>query len=409
MVPRTSSQPAEGAGESSHPSARRAALKPAIGAAILYAVIVVAVLSGTGRGPSSFVRFGQSSTTAALATEVLGGELVRRGRRHDGAYFWVHARDPLLIDADVYRDAVYEPGGRSARVLYPALVAPWRLGGEQALLWGMVLTNVRAGRRWAPTSRPGWPSTWVGRSPPASRSRLNPVVLFGTAMDLSDRRPVRVARRLRLGRPPRRWGPALVAAALVGAHQGVRHRRGGVRRRRSPSSCPCGSASRRRRWRRARFVLWSGYARWRLGWSTDRLQAFTPIPFEGRSTRRGSRGSRPGSGSTPPAAAGDGGAVRLDRDPVDPAPEPGHDRGRGRSALVLPFYNAAVYHLLYDSTRAVGRRSPSWPSSHGRAPPAIDRAGLGGRRRAGRAPRHLRNLLVVLSASTLPPVWQVGQ
>ena len=55
---------------------------------------------------------------------------------------------------------------------------------------------------------------------------------------------------------------------------------------------------------------------------------------------------------------------------------------------------------------------PKWGSgvpAVGTSPGSRRRSGAAGARHRATGTRYLRNLLVVLSASTLPPVWHVGQ
>ena len=71
-------------------------------------------------------------------------------------------------------------------------------------------------------------------------------------------------------------------------------------------------------------------------------------------------------------------------------------------ALLTPFLSSQVLHWGMNSIRAIGPAITFL---------ALDVAAMRGATRAERrcCGRYLRNLLVVLSASTLPPVWQVAQ
>jgi hypothetical protein len=328
----------------------RAAWKPAIFAGVLFLVVIVAVLVVDGRGPSSFVRFGQHNGSASLAAEVFGPSVVPPGQGHDGAYFWVQARDPLLLDRDVYLSSVLSPGARSARPLYPALVAPWRLGGETAVLWGMVVTNlalVVLG-----TYLTARLAMDLGGPESAGLAfALNPVVFFGLAMDLADVALCVLLVGFVWAVQRRRWGPALVLAALVAltkesgifvvAFVAVFTKQLPLRFR---IAAPAVAG--------ATFVAWSAYARWRLGWPTDRLDAFTPIPFKGVIDT--ARFAWFPEGEWVDAVAGCAmlvlGAwivvrwVRR-RNVVMTA--------AAAMAVLLPFYSSYVFHLVYDSTRAV--------------------------------------------------------
>jgi hypothetical protein len=328
----------------------RAAWRPAIGAGVLYLIILVAVLVVDGRGPSSFVRFGAMSSTAPLATEVLGPEVVPPGQGHDGAYFWVQARDPLLLDGDLYRSAVFAPGARSGRPLYPVLVAPWRIAGETGLLWGMVITNL--GLVVLGTYLTARLALDLGGPESAGLAfALNPVIFFGVTMDLADVALCTLLVGFVWAVHRQRWGPALALAALIALtkesgivvvafiavfakHLPLRFR----------IAAPAVSG--------ATLVLWSAYSRWRLDWPTDRLDAFTPIPFKGAIDTARLAWFPEGEWVDAIAgvlmlAAGMWIVVRWirRRNLVMTA--------AAGMALLLPFYTVLVFHLAYDSTRAV--------------------------------------------------------
>lgn len=121
-------------------AARRAAVMAVVGFGI--AVVIMATAQG---GPAYFLQLGPKSPGLATAREVLGDDVptpVTDG--HDGDFFWQLARDPLLRDDDGLSRTLDRPIYRAQRIAYPLLAAPWRAVGEQALLWGMVLTNVAA-------------------------------------------------------------------------------------------------------------------------------------------------------------------------------------------------------------------------------------------------------------------------
>src|SRR5690242_10452638 len=117
---------------------------------ILWAVIGAAVqfglaawlMAGQG-GPAWLIHLGKANPAYPLARRVIGPSVpTPLVDGEDGVQFWVQARDPLLLkisDIEPYQD---RPPFRSNRVGYPLLAAPWRLGGEHALLWGLLLTNV---------------------------------------------------------------------------------------------------------------------------------------------------------------------------------------------------------------------------------------------------------------------------
>jgi hypothetical protein len=110
--------------------------------AFAFAGLVMVVTQG---GPSYFVQFGQKSTSLPLAHEVLGQDIaLPLEDKHDGETFWVLARDPLLRGGEEVAQYLDRPTYRAQRIGYPVLAWPWSLGGEEALLWGLVVTNLVA-------------------------------------------------------------------------------------------------------------------------------------------------------------------------------------------------------------------------------------------------------------------------
>lgn len=113
-----------------------------LGTAILLAVVLLAAVGHQGRA-DWFVGFGVQGDYTPYAREVLGREpVVSLADGHDGQASWVQARDPLLLDAEVGRAVIDRPVYRAQRMLYPTLASPFRLAGEEALLWGLVLVNL---------------------------------------------------------------------------------------------------------------------------------------------------------------------------------------------------------------------------------------------------------------------------
>jgi hypothetical protein len=105
--------------------------------------LVGLLLAGTLGGPGYFLQLGQTSDSLELAREVLGAEVpVPLKVGHDGERFWLLARDPLLLGGESLATDLDRPSYRAQRIGYPLLAAPWRLGGEQSLLWGLFVTNV---------------------------------------------------------------------------------------------------------------------------------------------------------------------------------------------------------------------------------------------------------------------------
>src|SRR5690606_24693443 len=96
-------------------------------------------------GPAYFLQLGELAPGLPKARAVLGEDVpTPLADGHDGEMFWQLARDPLLLDDEDLADHLARPVYRAQRIGFPALAAPWRLFGEEGLLWGMVLTNVAA-------------------------------------------------------------------------------------------------------------------------------------------------------------------------------------------------------------------------------------------------------------------------
>jgi hypothetical protein len=106
---------------------------------------VLVAAASTGGDADWFLHLGRTGPALGEARRLLGDDVEVPNRiGHDGASFWVLARDPLLVDPDAAEPLLDRPAYRARRIGYPLLAAPWRLGGEQALLWGMVVTNLAA-------------------------------------------------------------------------------------------------------------------------------------------------------------------------------------------------------------------------------------------------------------------------
>ncbi len=123
---------------------RRAALGWAAAGLAVHLALAGGALATAGGDPAYFVHFGTDYPAFPLARAALGDDLLAaRGMGHDGQAFWLLARDPLLLDTESARRLDY-PVYRAQRVGYPALAAVWHLGGERALLWGLLATNLAA-------------------------------------------------------------------------------------------------------------------------------------------------------------------------------------------------------------------------------------------------------------------------
>jgi hypothetical protein len=256
-----------------HASVRTALRLAAAGLAVHVALVLV-LLAGADWRPEWFVHLGSERIPVHLARSVLGNDvLVPHLDGHDGRFFWVLARDPLLLDGTtVVAPNLDRPAYRAQRILYPAVAAPWRVFGERALLWGLLVTNL------AVVFAGGVVATLLARAlraPPraALAFALSPGVLVATIMDGSDALALAglLAVLLALVRGRTRW--AIVAgvvavlakepmlAGIVGAAVAVRT----IPRRERVAvvAVPAMAA-----------VAWGVYARWRLGWPPSGVEEF---------------------------------------------------------------------------------------------------------------------------------------
>jgi hypothetical protein len=98
------------------------------------------------RGSSWFLRIGSRDRYAPTAKQVkriLGADVAIAARYgHDGREFWILARDPLLLSSDRDATLLDRPAYRAARIAYPLAAAPWGLFGNDALLLGLLITNL---------------------------------------------------------------------------------------------------------------------------------------------------------------------------------------------------------------------------------------------------------------------------
>ena len=192
---------------------RRAALRAAVLTAVALGVAVVILALAMG-GPAYFLQLGAESPGLAKAQEVLGADVVTPlPDGHDGDRFWQLARDPLLRNDQSLERYLDRPIYRAQRIGYPALVAPWRLFGEGALLWGMVITNIVAigvGSYLVGL----WSAAHGGPGRLAYAFAFNPLALYSLLFDLGDAVALAALMAAVHLFQRRRAGPMVIAACL---------------------------------------------------------------------------------------------------------------------------------------------------------------------------------------------------
>lgn len=164
----------------------RDAARVALAAVAAYALFAAVFLAANSWNPEWFVHFGHESTILPKGEQVLGSDvLIPHEQGQDGQSFWLIARDPLLVhtsDAETYLD---RPAYRSQRLLYPLLAAPFRVLGERAMIWALLVLNLAAvglGTYWTAllVAEVGAPARAALAFP------FNPGVLVGLVLDTSD-------------------------------------------------------------------------------------------------------------------------------------------------------------------------------------------------------------------------------
>lgn len=263
---------------------RSAPLRWAAAAVAAYLALGGVVLVAEGGNPEWFVHFGSDparSVALPLAREVLGpGVRPTHLDGHDGQRFWVQARDPLLLDPETTMQFSDRPVYRSQRVLYPLLASPFRLAGEQALLYGLVLVNVlaigagtwaaarlacrRNAHRWAPLSYAAAPTVLLAFAlDTADALAIACMVLAVDAVDRHDFRAASAACVLAaLAKEP-----AVVVALSLGSWALIKR-------------MPLRTAVLLAAPALAAVVAWGLYVRWRLDFPPTGVQELTG-PFRG--------------------------------------------------------------------------------------------------------------------------------
>jgi len=234
-----------------------------------------------GGGAEWFVKFGEDGAYTPYARTVLGDDLlVPLEDGHDGQGYWLQARDPLLVDGDRLAATFDRPAYRAQRMLYPTLAAPFRLLGEDAVLWGLVVVNLVA---------VGFGTLWATRLALATGAperaglafALNPLIAISLVMDFADALALAALVGVALAVHRRRWGWAVAAGvgavlakdvtgAALAALVLLWPVAGAVRRRWAIVVVPALAAS-----------GWAVYVRWRLGWPARDIEEFTPVPLWG--------------------------------------------------------------------------------------------------------------------------------
>ncbi len=249
--------------------------------AALAMAVVVAVMAISQGGPAYFIQLGDKSRALDFAREVLGEDVpVPLEDGHDGESFWLLARDPTLSGGADLAEHFDRPTYRAQRIGYPLLASPWRLGGEQALVWGLVATNLAAVA--VGTFLAGSIVARQGGPPLAGYAfAANPLVWLALLFDFSDAVAlaglVGVVLALRRGRPGLAGVVGVVAAlakesSLLGIGALAVLGRGLSLRQRALLAIPPGVAA----------LAWRLYVIAQPGFTSDaQVQEFALIPFSG--------------------------------------------------------------------------------------------------------------------------------
>ena len=242
--------------------------------------LALAGLFALAHGPDWFLHLGHNyAPTLELAQEKLGPNVdVPHEDGHDGRFFWVQARDPLLLHGRATGAALDRPAYRAQRVAYPLLAAPARAFGEGALLWALIAVNVlaaAAGTMWAALLclELGIPER------AALAFALCPAVTVSVLGDLGDVLSLAALVGCLLYVARRRWTPAIGLAVVS-----VLARESSLLAIAAAAAAVPGVAGRDRvrlvAFPAAAGVGWAVYERWRLAWPSSQIREFS-APFKG--------------------------------------------------------------------------------------------------------------------------------
>ncbi len=279
MISTPAERPA-GSDAPAHDPSRRAALVVGLVSVGIY-LVVVAILAVTHGGNAEwFVKFGTDSVITNYGREILGPDLVVPFHESlDGTSFWVQARDPLLVDPGPMETYTDRPQYRADRMLYPTLAAPFRLAGEQGLVWGLVIVNL--GVVFAGGYLTARLAQRIGGPTAAGYAfAANPLVLASVVLDVADALAVAALVALVLAVRRERWGWAVLAgvAAVLTKEAGILVI--------AAVALGASSASLRRRLTLVGvpalvLAAWAAYVRIRVDSRTAGIEEVTVVPFGG--------------------------------------------------------------------------------------------------------------------------------